>query len=146
MFCCPNLNTLVFLSSLTLVIESENLLESFCMELIKNLTLNNSRKFTSSEASVRRRVSVDNLKIIPFLPTLAVSEDLLMTNSFSSDSSVIAIIIPFNKFVRNCVSCVSTSPLDHKLLRRGLCWGRQGRRSHPPRASGPRHRCISSPG
>ena len=50
---------------------------------------------------MRRRVSVDNLKIIPFLPTLAVSEDELMTNSFNSDSSVMAIIIPFNKLVKN---------------------------------------------
>ena len=44
---------------------------------------------------------MDNLKIIPFLPTLAVSEDVLMTNSFNSDSSVMAIIIPFNKLVKN---------------------------------------------
>ena len=53
---------------------------------------------TSSEAKVRRRVSVESLMTIPFLPTLANSEPDVITNSFSSEDSLMVTSIPFGSY------------------------------------------------
>ena len=103
---CQNLchlKTLELLSSRILTTESEKLLESFKkFQEVKSLHLSTQNTYnTWSEEKVRRRVSVDSLKMIPFLPTLANSEFVVTTNSFSSDSSLMVIIIPVVVLINN---------------------------------------------